>query len=226
MTLRLLRRPGGARPPRAAGRRRRERQPGDGAGRGRLRRPGRPARRRLRGGGRRLRGGGRDGGAGPRRDALRLLRRPHRARPRSPCRACWRRASTSPRSARACASCAAPPRPPTSSAPSRRRATARSPCAREKRRGRRRTPAPNGAGPSARSWRATCGSPPSLTAPLLILDMGAHLVPAFHHLLAQTVGRERRCASRNSPSPPPCCSGRGCASSATACRRCSAPRPT
>ena len=27
-----------------------------------------------------------------------------------------------------------------------------------------------------------------LTAPLLILDMGAHLVPAFHHLLVQTVG--------------------------------------
>jgi len=27
-----------------------------------------------------------------------------------------------------------------------------------------------------------------LTAPLLILDVGAHLVPAFHHLLVQTVG--------------------------------------
>ena len=57
--------------------------------------------------------------------------------------------------------------------------------------------------------------------PVFILEMGGHMVPAFHHLIAGTLGTQNSWYLQSS-----CCSARGCASSRRASRRCCAARPT
>ncbi len=61
--------------------------------------------------------------------------------------------------------------------------------------------------------------------PVFILEMGAHIVPAFHHVIAETIGTQNSWYLQFVLATI-VLFGRACASSRRAFRRCCAARPT